>query len=786
MMRKKLLSTIMALTMVTGICTPAVYAKPLNDCKGQNICDKYVSADIQSIIKALKQEGKISENASAEEIDDAVQNYLRKVAKKECDFSKRQAIRNDEVMQILEDQGIKLRLDKSNNYAQSEGKWNGTVSEDKILVILMEFDDFKHNKLTEEDTVRYVPDFSTDYYRNMLFKDKSYIGPKGKEDITFREYYEQQTGGSYTIKGDVYGWFKAKNGAAYYGKDENGSHNIHADELVREAVQALVANTDIDLSQYDNYDRKTGKYQPDGYIDRLMIVHAGIGQEANGGKLGNDAIWSHSSKVQDLTIKDKHGNERKVSEYTMEAEDTPVGVFAHEFAHDLGVPDEYDRNYSGKGDPVEGWSLMSAGSWFGTIGGTEPVGLSPWCKQIFQASMPQMNWLKGSKVDINDIPAGGLDFTLDQASVKGDNDSAVRINLPKKKHVIKEVDGQCYESSKINNNEAYMTLKNPIDVTTNSGITLKMKIDYDVENGWDYFYVQGKLKGSQNWMNLKDNEGKSTNATTEGGAKLNRGNGFTGSSKGWTNLSFDLAQLTTGSAIKVNNTSGSAIELRVNYATDPAALGEGIFIDDIEVTDSNNTVIFNDKVDSSPKFDLNGFVISNGITFSNNYYLVELRSHEGADNGLKHYIGIEEEGAPQYDPGIIVWYCDDFYNSNDDVGEKLHPGLYRNGVIDAGQFPIIAVDNPQTQNRVGKFGASVQLGDAAFSIRKGHDSVLNLGDYYLMDVDTFMNPIFDDSRDYSSKLGHTSAGSILPNNGLKIYVTSEEKDKSKATIHIAR
>ncbi len=32
-------------------------------------------------------------------------------------------------------------------------------------------------------------------------------------------------------------------------------------------------------------------------IDHLMVIHAGVGQEAGGGKLGDDAIWSHRSKL---------------------------------------------------------------------------------------------------------------------------------------------------------------------------------------------------------------------------------------------------------------------------------------------------------------------------------------------------------------------------------------------------------------------------------------------------------------------------------------------------------
>lgn len=59
-------------------------------------------------------------------------------------------------------------------------------------------------------------------------------------------------------------------------------------------------------------------------------------------------------------------------DYTIQPEDGAVGVFAHEFGHDLGLPDEYDTQYTGQGEPVASWSIMSGGSWNGKIAGTTP------------------------------------------------------------------------------------------------------------------------------------------------------------------------------------------------------------------------------------------------------------------------------------------------------------------------------------------------------------------------------------------------------------------------------
>ena len=53
------------------------------------------------------------------------------------------------------------------------------------------------------------------------------------------------------------------------------------------------------------------------------------------------------------------GGKMAAYDYTIEPEDGAVGVFAHEYGHDLGLPDEYDTKYSGQGEPVESWSIMS-------------------------------------------------------------------------------------------------------------------------------------------------------------------------------------------------------------------------------------------------------------------------------------------------------------------------------------------------------------------------------------------------------------------------------------------
>ena len=50
-----------------------------------------------------------------------------------------------------------------------------------------------------------------------------------------------------------------------------------------------------------------------------------------------------------------------MSNYIVQPEDSGVGVFAHEYGHDLGLPDLYDTSGDGDSD-VDFWDLMASGS----------------------------------------------------------------------------------------------------------------------------------------------------------------------------------------------------------------------------------------------------------------------------------------------------------------------------------------------------------------------------------------------------------------------------------------
>ena len=62
-----------------------------------------------------------------------------------------------------------------------------------------------------------------------------------------------------------------------------------------------------------------------------------------------------------------------IGDYTTEPENGGLGVFAHEFGHDLGLPDLYDTD--GGDNSTAFWTLMSGGSWLNR--GTDSIGTTP-------------------------------------------------------------------------------------------------------------------------------------------------------------------------------------------------------------------------------------------------------------------------------------------------------------------------------------------------------------------------------------------------------------------------
>ncbi|QHE53568.1 immune inhibitor A domain-containing protein [Pontibacillus sp. HMF3514] len=784
MKKRALISSALSLALAVGPVTASAAVPSPSDFGNSNVKKTHqhggspfdmAIANDERLIEMLKENGKISEDATPAEAQEALNKFLQQ--KQEAAEQDKGELNRDK--EKLKDQ-LKKQMENNsltngdgNKLGQTdtpksvkEEQYNGEVREDKVLALLIEYPDAPHGNISKEHTDMYYGNsdtaYSPEHYEDMLFGDGGWTGPDGKQYVSMKQYYEKQSGGSYTVTGEAAGWYQAEHPAAYYGANENGG-DVNARELVREALKKAAQDSSVDLSEYDEWDRYDldgdGNYlEADGLVDHLMVIHSGVGEEAGGGKLGEDAIWSHRWNLGGVTP--IAGTEASVPywggtmaayDYTIEPEDGAVGVFAHEFGHDLGLPDEYDTMYSGAGEPVSYWSIMASGSWAGAIPGTMPTGFSPYMKEMLQASVGG-NWQTGSEVDLEDVNGEGMEFLLDEAATKGENNDVVKVNLPKKETVINEPYSGESEYFSGSDNYLHNKLTKTVDLSNAGNAQLTFQTWYDIEVDWDYAYVT--VDGEPVHTEI------STNTDPHGN---NLGEGITGSSNGWKQVTVDLSDYT-----------GEAVEVGFEYVTDAAVSNPGFFVDDISLYADGNQLV-SDDAEGEAKFNLNGFEKSNGKKYTDHYYLLEWRSHNGVDEGLANI----RRGASlmQYDAGLVVWYVDKKYDNN---WTGVHPGEGFVGVVDADQNKLEWSNGLTASTRY-------QVHDAAFSLDKTEEMYLDYTELYgmsLKDNKTKRTALFDDSADYSNE-GIEDAGRNVPNYGLKFRVTGESEDGTvgKVLIH---
>ncbi len=204
------------------------------------------------------------------------------------------------------------------------------------------------------------------YFQNLLFNTSA--GVK-----SMHNYYDEVSYLKVNVNGQAVGWYTGVGTHNWYGGGAYGfgTYPANAQGLCREAV--LAADPLVDFSQYDN--------DGDGEVDALVIVHEGLGAEVTGST--ND-IWSHQWSMfpNHVTV-----DGVICDSYNMQAEFSPMGTFAHEFGHTIGLPDLYDTDYSSSG--YGDWCIMGGGSW--ADGGNTPVQMCAWSKEF-------MGWLEPTVV----------------------------------------------------------------------------------------------------------------------------------------------------------------------------------------------------------------------------------------------------------------------------------------------------------------------------------------------------------------------------------------------------
>lgn len=214
----------------------------------------------------------------------------------------------------------------------------------------------------EEDVLVLLIDFSDNQstYASAEF-DSLIYGTQG----SLAGYYSEVSYGRFTISSvsEVTQWFRAPRAYSYYIGDSFGLYPGNFPNNVQGIVWAACSLSDphINFADFDE--------DGDGFVDALFVVHAGPGAEETGNP---DYVWSHQWQLSNTGTgcpgPYQTGDGVQVDFYSMEPERfetqtgrITVGVFAHEYAHILGLPDLYDRDGSTFGLGMFG--LMAVGSW---------------------------------------------------------------------------------------------------------------------------------------------------------------------------------------------------------------------------------------------------------------------------------------------------------------------------------------------------------------------------------------------------------------------------------------
>ncbi|RPJ42867.1 MAG: hypothetical protein EHM19_09770, partial [Candidatus Latescibacterota bacterium] len=218
---------------------------------------------------------------------------------------------------------------------------------------------------------------------------------------TLRRYYEAQSYGKLRIEWEIFpksqnaGEYRLHDTADYLPEGDAGSWSLddRIDGLIRLCTDALVLvdtlDETVDFSAYDGY----------------MVIHAGpdLQTDVNGDSPGDTPSFFLSFGDEDSVVVDRDaGDSVLVRGVTMIPEYNSQdgflfglnGVIAHEFGHQIGLPDLYDTENSWPAVGV--WDLMDSGGLVSIdagdvyLGSVIPASLSTWCKLYLGWTTPEI------------------------------------------------------------------------------------------------------------------------------------------------------------------------------------------------------------------------------------------------------------------------------------------------------------------------------------------------------------------------------------------------------------
>lgn len=673
----------------------------------------------------------------------------------------------------------------------------GREKTDKIFTILVEFGDQVdpryggdagplHNEIAAPDRTK---DNSTDWksdYNQKHYEDL-YFGT-GKKTESLKKYYEKQSSGRYSVDGEVSDWVKVPYNEARYGNNACGGSTCSSVwNVVRDGLNAWVADqkaagrTDADIkadvAQYDRWDRYDfdgdGDFnEPDGYIDHFQIVHAGEDESAGGGVQGEDAIWAHRWYAFGTDAGATGPDYNKlggaqigstgiwVGDYTIQPENGGLGVFAHEYGHDLGLPDEYDT--AGGENSTGFWTLMSSGSWLGR--GQQAIGDLPGDMNAWDKL--QLGWLN------YDVAKAGISswHKLGLAEYNTKHRQALVVTLPEKAvttEIIAPAQGatQWWSGS---GDDLKNTLTRSVDLTGTSSAVLTLDGWYDIEAEYDYLYTEVSTDGGANWTAL--------DGTVDGRPIPRDGSdkpALTGTIDGYEKLSYPLDAY-----------AGQKFQLRFRYQTDGGVAQKGFTADRITVTADGATVFSDDAESADAAWTANGFSRV-GASFTKDYkqyYIAENRQYESYDTTLKtgpYNFGFSTtrpdwvEHYP-YQNGLLIWKWD---TSQQDNNTGSHPGTGLILPVDSHPTALRWTDGTLMRNRI-------QAYDSTFSLERTDGITLHKADVPTVIKSSKGVSVFNDHAHTYYDPANPAGGVKITDTNTKIKIDKQAKDGSTIEIEV--
>ena len=220
----------------------------------------------------------------------------------------------------------------------------------KSIVILVNFAD-----------VKFVTSSPQTAFTNLLNQNNySTNGGTGSA----KDYFRDNSMGTFNPQFDVYGPYTLANTMAYYGQNDASGNDLRPQQMVIDACK-LASTAGVDFSQYDT--------DHDGNVDNVFIYYAGF-NEAEGGPA--NSIWPHR-----WTLNNHNTIFSGVSIYdyacTSELRGSGgsnmcgIGTFCHEFGHVLGLFDLYNTVNSNYQFTLSYFDIMDSGPYL-NYGRTPP------------------------------------------------------------------------------------------------------------------------------------------------------------------------------------------------------------------------------------------------------------------------------------------------------------------------------------------------------------------------------------------------------------------------------